>query len=120
MTDMSGIIHPLKYTFGYATGFIFLLGIMAYLYLIIIDYLENPDQHSLEEKIWIYSFLIILIIGFILSYYTIICSIYCVKNSDSYKKIHGTGLGFGGSKMNIPCKPSSGQQNNIRFSKFMV
>ncbi len=71
------ILHPMRYTFGYATGFIFSLGIIIYIYILVMDHLESPNQHSLEEKIWIYSFLIILIIGFILSYYFITCSIYC-------------------------------------------
>jgi uncharacterized BrkB/YihY/UPF0761 family membrane protein len=114
--QLQEIIHPLKYTFGYATGFIFLLGIMIYLYLLIMDHLEeNPSQHSIEETIWIYMFLVVLIIGFILSYYSITCSIYCA-NTQPKKS-----FGFGGSKMNmnISSRPSSGQQN-IRSSRFMV
>jgi undecaprenyl pyrophosphate phosphatase UppP len=117
--EISDIAHPLKYTFGYATGFIFLLGIVIYLYLLIMDHLENNNQHSLEETVWIYLFLVILIIGFFISYYTITCSIYCLKNSNLYKEnINRRGFSFGG-KNNIPSKPSIGQQN-IRFSKFMV
>lgn len=66
--------NPLKYTFGYANGFIFLIGLMIYIYLLIVDYLDN-EKHSTEEKVWIYLFLCILIIGFIVSYYSITCSI---------------------------------------------
>ena len=56
---LSDITHPLKYTFGYATGFIFLLGIVIYLYLLIVDHLEDPNQHSTEETVWIYLFLVV-------------------------------------------------------------
>ena len=92
---------------------------MIYLYLLIIDYLENPNQHSLEETTWIYLFLVILIIGFILSYYTIVCSIYCVKNSELYKKNIKDSFGFGGLKKNI--SPSrSKNYKKMRFSKFAI
>jgi hypothetical protein len=112
---MSEIAHPLKYTFGYATGFIFLLGIMIYLYLLITDRLEqNSSKHSMEENIWIYSFLVVLIIGFIVSYYSIVSSI----KSTNELVISKRGFGFGGLKK-IPYKPTNGQ-NNIRFSKFTV
>lgn len=109
------IPHPLKYTFGYATGFIFLLGIMTYIYLLIMDHLENPNQHSTEETIWIYLFLCILVIGFMLSYYSITCSISNVEKSESYKK----NFSFGGSKMNIPTRPSSGHKI-LHTSKFTI
>jgi len=116
MFNQPEIPHPLKYTFGYATGFIFLLGIMIYLYLLIMDHLENPNQHSIEETIWIYLFLCILIIGFVLSYYSITCSIKSVKESTPYKGR----FSFGGSKMNIPSRPSVGQYKMIHSSKFIV
>jgi hypothetical protein len=117
------IIHPLKYTFGYATGFIFLLGIVIYLYLLITDHLEDPNQHSVEETIWMYLFLVVMIIGLALSYYSITCAIYCVKESNDYgeyrKKLGGS-FGFGGSKMNIPTRPSVGLSKIIRSARFIV
>lgn len=113
--------HPLKYTFGYATGFIFLLGIMIYLYLLVVDNLENPTQHSTEETIWIYLFLCVLIIGFILSYYSITCSIKSIKDSESYTTFaKRAGFAFGGSRKNIPSRPSVGQNKIIHSSKFTV
>ena len=121
MSYTDSIHHPLKYIFGYATGFIFLLGIMIYLYMLIIDHLENPNQHSTEEMIWIYSFLCIMILGFILSYYSITCSIKKVKDSESYISFaKKAGFSFGGSKMNVPTRPSSGQNKIIHSSKFTV
>ncbi len=108
------IIHPLKYTFGYATGFIFLLGITIYLYLLITDHLDGSD-HSVEEKIWMYSFLVILVIGFLISYYSITCSIKCLSTENTSKSTYG----FGGIRKNIPLRPSTGH-SNIRFSKFTV
>jgi hypothetical protein len=119
------IHHPLKYIFGYATGFIFLVGIMIYLYILIMDHLENPNQHSIEETVWIYLFLCIMIIGFILSYYTITCSIKELKDRNDYKVVEEnlkkkTGFAFGGSKMNIPSRPSAGQTKIIHSSKFTV
>lgn len=109
------IHHPLKYAFGYATGFIFLLGIMIYIYLLINDHLENPTQHSTEETIWIYLFLCILVIGFMISYY----SINCLKNDNNNTNTNNTKSNFGGNKMNIRSKPSTGK-HNIHSSKFIV
>ncbi len=112
--------HPLKYTFGYATGFIFLLGIMIYLYLLITDHLEDPNQHTTEETVWIYLFLSILIIGFMLSYYSITCGIKAVKELSEYKEIAKTNhWSFGGVKK-IPIRPSLGQYKTIHSSKFTV
>lgn len=119
-SSMADLNHPLKYTFGYATGFVFLLGIMIYLYLLITDHLEDPNQHSTEEKVWIYFFLATLVAGFMISYYSITCSIYCVNANGGNESSGKQGFSFGGSRMNIPCRPSSGQQNKIRFSRFMV
>lgn len=116
------IHHPLKYTFGYATGFIFLVGIMIYLYMLIMDHLENPTQHSTEEIVWIYLFLCIMIIGFILSYYTITCSIKELKdnNTDYLNYAKKSGFAFGGSKMNVASRPSVGQNKILHTSKFIV
>jgi hypothetical protein len=115
------IHHPLKYIFGYATGFIFLVGIMIYLYILIMDHLENPNQHSTEETVWIYLFLCIMIIGFILSYYSITCSIKNVKDMPEYKKqLEKIDFAFGGSKMNVPSRPSAGQSKTLHISKFTV
>ena len=84
-------INPLKYTFGYATGFIFLLGIIIYLYMLITDHLDDPNQHSTEEKVWMYLFLAILIIGFGISYYVVTCTIYCTNDN----VFNGAGNSFG-------------------------
>ena len=62
-----------KHTFDYMIGVIFTVGIMIYLYLLIDDRKENTE-HSVEEKIWIYIFLCILLIGFFLSYYSIVAN----------------------------------------------
>lgn len=104
------IIHPLKYTFGYITGFIFLLGIAIYLYMLLLNY-QNKKEFTHEEKIWVYSFLGIMIIGFILSYYSIMCSIKKVTNSTEYKKI---GSKFKGIRTKVP-KHSFGGLSNSRF-----
>jgi hypothetical protein len=94
--------------------------------MLIIDHLENSNNHSNEETIWIYLFLSVMILGFILSYYSITCSIKEVKDSQKYKdfvkKKTGlkTGFEFGGSKMNIPTRPSSGKNKIIHSSKFTV
>lgn len=77
--------HPLRYTFGYATAFVFLLGIIIYIYYLVTDHIENPNQHSKEEITWIYSFLAILILGFAISYYSITCSIYCTSTKSNIK-----------------------------------
>lgn len=108
------ISHPLKYMFGYLSGFIFLLGIVIYLYLLITDHLEDLTQHTTEEIVWMYLFLCILVIGFILSYYTITYSIYTVENLNTVKE-----NGFGGIKK-IPIKPSFGQYKTIHSSKFTI
>lgn len=112
---LTEIIHPLKYTFGYATGFIFILGIMIYIYLLIVDHKEDSNKHSLEETVWIYLFLAILIMGFIISYYTITCSIYCVNKP----VVSSYSFGFGGSKLNIASRPSGGH-NIIRSTNYIV
>jgi len=105
------IEHQLKNVFRYAIGFVFLLGIMIYMYLLISDHLENTDVHSLEEKIWMYLFLCILIGGFVLSYYSIECG---VKESMVSQLSR-----FGGIKMNISPKPP-GNHSIIRSSQFAV
>lgn len=56
-----------KYILGYCTCIIFFIGISVYLHMLIIDQLEH-EKHTKEEKIWIYGFSVILIVGFILSY----------------------------------------------------
>jgi hypothetical protein len=56
-----------KYILGYCTCVIFFIGISVYLHMLIIDKLEH-EEHSKEEKIWMYGFLIVMTIGFILSY----------------------------------------------------
>jgi O-antigen/teichoic acid export membrane protein len=59
-----------KYILGYVAGIMFFFGLVVYLYMIIIDYLES-GKHTDEETAWIYGLLFILIIGFISSFYLI-------------------------------------------------
>ncbi len=56
-----------KYILGYATCVVFFIGMSVYLYMFIVDYLEK-EKHTKEEQIWIYGFLVVLIIGFVISY----------------------------------------------------
>jgi len=68
-------IHKnLTYLLSYVTGFIFLIAIAIYIYILVVDKLENA-KHTTEEISWMYGFLCILIIGFIVSYYVISKSI---------------------------------------------
>jgi hypothetical protein len=70
MVESAELPPKLKYILGYAAAFVFLFGIILYIYMLIVDNLEN-SEHSTEELAWIYGFLIILTLGFIVSYYTI-------------------------------------------------
>lgn len=60
----------LKHALSYIAGFIFIIAIAAYIYLLIHDRKENTI-HSQEENFWIYLFLALLILGFFSSYYLI-------------------------------------------------
>jgi len=104
---MDDLDHPLRYSFRYATGFIFLIGIMIYLYILFGDHLEE-STHSTEEKVWIYLYLVVLVLGFALSYYLINCSIYCVNK----KGVNGYAWG-GIVKKDILSRPTKGQHNKI-------
>ena len=68
--SVKSAIIPIKHILGYLTGFIFLIALIAYIYCLIIDNIEK-DDHTKEEVVWIYGFLILLIIGFLLSIYII-------------------------------------------------
>jgi hypothetical protein len=73
MTDSQSPVLPprnLKYILGYISGIVFIVAIIIYLYLLIIDKLENCE-HTTEETSWIYGFLVVLIIGLVISYYII-------------------------------------------------
>lgn len=105
--ENTDIVHPLKYTFGYIIGSVFLLGILIYVYLLIID--RNSDTtHSVEETVWIYIFLTVMIIGLSLSYY----SIYCANKTSTSTHTFGK---FVGIKKNIPGKKCAKKMQSIKF-----
>jgi hypothetical protein len=60
--------HYLKnnYIFNYVMMFIFALGIIMYIYELVIDS-QDPDYRPFHETIWVWVMFILLIIGFILS-----------------------------------------------------
>ena len=62
--------QPLKKILNNSTAVVFFIGITTYIYILVLDYLEHKEKDT-EEKVWIYSFLIILIIGFLSSFYNI-------------------------------------------------
>lgn len=64
--------------------FIFLISIILYLYLLILDSIDKKNVHSTEEIIWIYVFLFVLVICFIISYYCNECSKIEIKPSNSF------------------------------------
>ena len=68
--EIQEIQDSIQYTLGYMSGFIFLIAIIIYIYFIIVDNLEQ-DNHTLEETSWIYGFLVLLLLGFISSFYAI-------------------------------------------------
>jgi uncharacterized membrane protein len=68
--DYDHVKKPIKYILGYISGFTFFIVLVVYLYMLITDHLESK-QHTLEETIWIYGFLCLLIIGFSVSNYLI-------------------------------------------------
>ena len=134
----------LQYILGYTAAFIFLIGIMLYIYMLIVDNLENAE-HSIEESAWIYGFLVILVLGFIISYYAISKS---TQNENEFvkkvgeamntntppKTYKGTGIleypndskrfgggvrGFGGLR-HIPLRPSKSFGHKFRFSKLTI
>lgn len=82
-------INPVQSILGYATGMIFIVGIAIYIYMLIIDHAERSggssgdsgsgggsDDHTQTEKAWIYIFLITMIVGYFVSYYSITVDIY--------------------------------------------
>jgi len=104
----------LKPILGYTAGFIFLVAIVIYLYMLIVDNIEK-SKHSTEEIVWIYAFLVVLIIGFIISYYTISKS-----ELKSGSKLFGRKLEFGGVSK-LPSRPAYGKPKIIvANSKFKI
>jgi amino acid permease len=57
-------------TLSYVAGFIFLVAICIYIYLLTEDY-KTKTKHTTEEQAWIYIYLVILISCFFFSYYFI-------------------------------------------------
>jgi len=109
------IPNPLKYILGYASGFVFLVAIIIYLYMIIVDNLEE-STHTKEETIWIYGFLVVLVVGFVISYYIISMSNF-IENSEI--EIEKRTLGFGGVSK-FPSRASYGKPKVLRSSKFSI
>lgn len=72
--ESNKMISSFKNILGYAASFTFLIGILIYIYYLILDKFEH-DIHTTEEYLWIYSFLIILLTGFIVGYYILSSSI---------------------------------------------
>ena len=63
---------PITYLFEYIMLFIFTISVMIYIYMIIVDNVYKTDKHTVEEMVWIYMFFVIIVIGFITSYYHVI------------------------------------------------
>jgi predicted membrane channel-forming protein YqfA (hemolysin III family) len=68
--DTEKLKKPIKYTLCYLSGFIFFITLIMYMYMLIQDYIEN-EKHTAEETAWIYGMLIVLILGFCVSFYLI-------------------------------------------------
>jgi hypothetical protein len=126
MTD-SIPIEPkrLKYILGYAAGFVFIVAIIIYLYMLIIDNLEQ-EKHTTEETAWIYGFLVVLVVGFVVSYYTISES-NLIKNLEIDPVIQkgreikdSLGIrGFGGQSK-FPSRASYGTIKRVLSSKYAI
>ncbi len=70
MTNETIKPQRLKYILGYVAGSVFIVSIIIYIYMLIVDNLEH-EKHTTEEISWIYGFFIVLVVGFVVSYYTI-------------------------------------------------
>jgi quinol-cytochrome oxidoreductase complex cytochrome b subunit len=58
--------------FSYISSFIFLLGIIVYIYLLVVDSREeSTSTRSNSDTVWIYGMFVLLIIGFLISSYCI-------------------------------------------------
>ena len=53
--------------FNYSSGFVFIVGIVIYLYFLILDYKEQ-NVYDISKQIWIYGFFILLLGGFFITY----------------------------------------------------
>ena len=136
-TDIGPNVPNFKYMMGYAAAFVFLIGIMIYIYMLVVNYLETQktgeNPHSVEEMAWIWGFLVILILGFIISYYTISQSIQIeegyvstvenVLTQPQYPKQYPKqytgrgGLSFGGKKI-LPARRAYGKHGLKTISSF--
>jgi hypothetical protein len=70
MNDVEKLKKPMKYILGYISGFIFSVVLIVYLYMFIVDRIEN-DRHTTEETAWMYGFLVLLVVGYGISHYLI-------------------------------------------------
>lgn len=110
---MNNLPVSLNYILGYSATIVFLVAIIIYLYMIITEKIENKETHTIEENVWIYGLFAVLIIGFIISYYTIS---YC-KNKSSSTRVQPNSNQFSGEVI-IPTK--SFGHKNISKSKFTI
>ena len=57
-----------RYLFNYSLMFVFLFGIVLYVYTLVIDsQTDDSDKRPVYETVWIWAMFIILILGFLLS-----------------------------------------------------
>lgn len=98
----------IKNTLSYIAGAIFLIAIGVYIYFLIEDD-RNKTEHTKTEIFWIYLFLVILILGFFLSYYFINKSNTRIMKEHFQKR---STLRFIGQKPRIPTKGGGGPLRN--------
>lgn len=96
----------LKHTLSYIAGSIFLIAIAIYIYLMIEDN-KQKTKHSTEETTWIYLLLVILIVGFISSYYFIRKS-----NTRVFETMRKGRIQFVGKNPRIPTRGGLGPLRN--------
>ena len=105
-----------KQALSYIAGFVFLVGIAVYLFMIISD-LRNSEKHTKEEKFWIYFLFVLLVLGFFTSYYLISKSNTRIKllqeSSGENPFKMGTRVKFIGHKPSIPVKARGPLVNEI-------
>ncbi len=70
MNNVEKLKKPMKYILGYISGFIFSVVLVVYLYMFIVDRIEDHN-HTTEETVWMYGFLVLLVMGYGVSHYLI-------------------------------------------------
>ena len=90
----------IEYTLSYVAGFIFLISLCLYIYLLIEDY-RTKAFHTTEEYFWIGAYFIIIIVCFFFSYYFISKSNNRIlRLQENFKKSHH--VDFIGHNKKIP------------------